>query len=72
MTLTQAQQLLKLYEEGYNIYRNTVYVDTSMYIRENEEGIIVYSSQVWAEDPLEDVPVSQIEVSNPVENWEEL
>ncbi len=72
MTLTQSQQLLKLYDEGYNIYRNTMYVDTSMCIRENEEGIIVYSSQVWAEDPLEDIPVSQIEVSNPVENWEEI
>lgn len=72
MTLAQAQQLLKLYEEGYNIYRNTMYVDTSMWIRENEGGVIIYGSHVWAEDFLEIIPVSQIEVRNPVENWEEI
>ncbi len=72
MTLTQAQKLLKLYDAGYNIYRNSMHVDSTLWVREDEEGVIIYSSQVWAENPLEDIPVSQIEVSNPVENWEEV
>ncbi len=72
MTLTQAQQLLKLYNAGYNIYRLSCYVDSTMIVWEDMEGVIKYRSQVWAENPLEDIPVSQIKVSNPVENWEEL
>lgn len=72
MTLTQAQKLLKLYDLGYNIYRNTNYVDGNMKVWEDEEGVIKYSSLVWAEDELITLPTYEIEISMPVENWEEL
>ncbi|CAH9013399.1 hypothetical protein VP424E501_P0095 [Vibrio phage 424E50-1] len=72
MTLTQAQKLLKLYDLGYNIYRNINYVDGNMKVWEDEKGVIKYSSQIWAEDELITLPTYEIELSIPVENWEEL
>ena len=71
MDIEKAEQLLRLYEEGYDIYWESYYVDTPLTIWKDEEGIIKFRSQVWAEQELTGIGTMMIEVKLPVD-WEEL
>ena len=71
MNIEKAEQLLRLYEEGYDIYWKTHYVDSSLRIWKDEDGIIKFRSEVWAEQELTGIGTITIEVKLPVD-WEEL
>ena len=71
MDIEKAEQLLRLYEEGYDIYWESYYIDTSLTIWKDEDGIIKFRSEVWAEQELTGIGTLAIEVKLPVD-WEEL
>lgn len=72
MDIEKAEQLLRLYEEGYDIYWETCYVDSSLRIWKDEDGIIKFRSQVWAEQELTGIGTMMIEVKKEIDDWEEL
>ena len=72
MDIEKAEQLLRLYEEGYDIYWESYYLDTSLTIWKNEFGLIKFRSEVWAEQELTGVSTTAIKVSKPVNEWEDL
>ena len=72
MNVEKAEQLLRLYEEGYDIYWESYYIDTSLTVWKDEDGIIKFRSEVWAEQELTGVSTASIKVSKPVNEWEDL
>lgn len=72
MNIEKAEQLLRLYEEGYDIYWETNYLDGTLHIWKDEDGIIKFRSQVWAERDLTGIGIMLIEVKKEIDNWEEL
>ena len=73
MKTEKQDQLLKLYDEGYSIKINSIYVSGmvfSMHKRE-DTGEIVYSDDVFSDRPLNEVSTNEVDVYQQIDDWED-
>ena len=69
MEISTQKSLLKMYEEGYTIFIDAGFVDSSVLLEENEEGAIVFYSEVYSGKSLDGIEEEDVTIYQEVP-WE--
>jgi hypothetical protein len=73
MKLKLQKKLKELFDHGYQVKIYSPYVDSFVRgVSEDESGQLCYDSVVYSKRPLVEVPMSDVEVFQSVDNWQEV